>query len=131
MARPTAIELETVLVHTENNRILNVSIMTNGCFIFRWSNGDEVSPRIIKKYCRQINNAKTTLEGRIRDRQAAHGLNLYRFQSNDGTRIGIYSFPSDRSENSDVTYTYPDRMHPQKPCKVDRKSNLIKPIHVL
>lgn len=131
MARPTAIELETVLVHTEGDRILNVSCLTNGCIIFRWSNGDPVPARVIKKYCRQINNAKTTLEGRIRDRQRAHGINLLTFQSNDGTRIGIYSFPSTRSENSDVQYSYPDRMVPQTPCKVDNKSNLVKPIHVL
>ena len=127
-----AIELEQVLVHTEGDRILNVSILNNGCIIFKWSNGDPVPRHIIKKYCRQINNAKTTLEGRIRDRQRAHGLNLLTFQTNDGKRDGIYSFPSTRSENSEgVAYTYPERMVPQKPCKVDHKSNLVKPIHVL
>ena len=131
-----AIQLETVLVHRfrthEEDRIINVSMLNNGQIVWYWSNGERIPEHIVRKYTKQINNAKTTLEAKVRDRTQAHGLPLIYNYYNDGTRIGIYSFPETRSENrEDVQYSYPDKMVPQRPEKLDHRSTLPKPVHVI
>lgn len=127
-----AIDVEVLIGHEHSNREYNVSLLDDGTFIFNWTNGDEMTDEETATYCREINGAKAHIEARIQFRQLGNGLPIYSVSDSDSTKVGIYSHPSNRSEMPTV-YTYPGSRTTSEdgPCKVDNKSNLVKPIKIL